>query len=208
MSKKEIIVLLVLALAIILYNYLVARNNSQNIHETENTVAITTETNGPSTTSAVLSATTGEEPEGWAKYSDLKLKFTLEYPVGFDLKKGTGTVSFFKKDSIGKNTEIIHITERDLAGIETVSTISEKDINEKATKNPDRVSILDTIAPISIGSITAVTFKLNENSSENTYFYIPQNDNRFLEVSILGENNLSPEEISQVDRTVFSLETK
>ena len=61
-----------------------------------------------------------------------------------------------------------------LSGKDTINTIAEQSVNLKMEKMGDRFKLLETISPVSIGSLTGVTFTSEEYSKEITYFYVPQ----------------------------------
>lgn len=158
----------------------------------------------PSSTPTVLSASTSINESDWKSYGDSTLGISFSYPKDFNLVKNQDAVIIQKKD----NTPLINISIRDLKENETVNTVSEKDINEKVEKSQGEITISETIEPIAIGPITAITYKLHEKTDDNTYFYLPKNDKEFLEIVILGENNLTPEELTAVDNIVYSIVVK
>lgn len=205
---KNLFYLIVLAIiAVPLVIFFDSSKNSPNILEVDNTALSAPSLAMPSSSPTVLAATTTDNSDEWKKYDDKSLGISLSYPKNFSLKKEADIITIYKTDN-AKQISLISIREREIKDTETVNTISEKDINQKLEKYPDKVTVSETITPIAIGSITAITFKLLEQAGENTYFYIPKGKNNFLEISTIGENNLSRDEISLVDRVVYSLEIK
>jgi len=206
MAKKIIFPLLVIAIFVSFFAFLTISKENQNLADSKLADATDPSQIAVSGSPEVLSATTTKDMNSWLKYKDPEFGFSVLYPPEFKINKDSSNLLISKIDSTGKYGTVIKFTSRALMDNETVNTIAEKDINEILDKDPLGFALSETITPISIDRTTAITYKLLENKNTSTYFYVPTKGNQFVEVSIIGENSLSPEDISIIDRVVYSLE--
>lgn len=204
MAKKIFFPLLVIVILISFFAILTISKERQNLAESE----LSNSPSNPSVSSAgnpvVLSATTTKDMNNWVTYSEPLVGFSFLYPPEFQIKKDTSATLILKRNTSGDFESVIKVLKRDLDSNETVNTVSEKDINAKLDKNIITTSLIETITPISIDKVTAITYKLIENQETNTYFYVPTRADEFIEIIILGENKLTSEDISVIDRVVYS----
>lgn len=208
MTKNIVFVFFIAIISLSAYLFFAYSRENQNSIDVDNTALSTPSLSVPSTHPAVLSASTTQDVNGWRSYEDQQMHFSLSFPDGYSYKKTKDVLVIFKKSNSEAIIPLISIKERFLKENETINTISEKDIDEKMKNDKEPVTISETITPIAIGSVTAVTFKLHETNGDNSYFYLPEPNNKFLEISIIGENNLSAEDLSSIDGIVYSLELK
>lgn len=150
--------------------------------------------------SAVLSAQTSTD--GWVTYKDPDLGISYLYPKDFLIEHKDSDIFVYIQRPSGKTKPSLQIVSRKLSNNDSINTQAEKDINEYLEKGS---VLIDTINPISIGSVTGITFQLSEKSSENTYYYIPLGNNKFVEIISLDEGSVTPDIISILDRIVYSI---
>lgn len=103
----------------------------------------------------------------WNTYTYGNLGLKIKHPSEMDIKTDKEQVSL-QRDGIN-----LEITKKSMSSIESVNTVAEKEINEKISKLGDQFKLLETITPIAIGSVTAVTYTSNESGKQASYFLIP-----------------------------------
>ncbi|KKT30857.1 MAG: hypothetical protein UW41_C0010G0048 [Candidatus Collierbacteria bacterium GW2011_GWC2_44_18] len=114
-------------------------------------------------------ATNASDSSGLNIYLDKIQEFQVEYPGDISIKKENNGSVVFSKEGLS-----VVISKGMLSGKDTINTIAEQSVNLKMEKMGDRFKLLETISPVSIGSLTGVTFTSEEYSKEITYFYVPQ----------------------------------
>ncbi|KKT68948.1 MAG: hypothetical protein UW64_C0006G0004 [Microgenomates group bacterium GW2011_GWC1_44_37] len=125
--------------------------------------------------------------------------FQIQYPDGITAKKENNGSLTISKDGL-----FITISSETLPGKDTVNTIAEQDINQKINIMGDNFKLLETISPVSIGSITGITYTTAEDSKEITYFYVPKTLSYLL---ITNSTDTSDDKlISTSDDIIYSLE--
>jgi hypothetical protein len=147
-----------------------------------------------------LGATTNaSDSSGLNIYQDEKQGFRIRYPGDISItKEDSGTV-IFTKEGLS-----VAISAGKLSGKDTINTIAELAVNHKMEKMGERFKLLETISPVSIGSLTGITFTAEENSKEITYFYVPQKLGYLL---ITNSTDTSDWDlISTSDDIIYSLE--
>lgn len=127
--------------------------------------------------------------------------YKIKHPSNVDIKnERNGDVSFQKSKSIN-----ISITQSVLAKNDTINTIMETVINAKNSRLKDKFSLINTISPISISSATAQTYTSVENGENVTYYYVPQNDRKYLLITNYSPQNGSVDFLTSED-IIYSLE--
>ena len=111
-----------------------------------------------------------------------------------------GDISFQKSSSVN-----ITITQDVLTGNDTVNTLIEKVVNEKTDRLKDKFILVDSISPIALGSSTAQMYRAKENGLDASYFYVPQNDRKYLLITNLSPSNSSTDFLTSED-IIYSLE--
>ncbi|KKT40433.1 MAG: hypothetical protein UX47_C0001G0032 [Candidatus Collierbacteria bacterium GW2011_GWA2_46_26] len=145
------------------------------------------------------STTIAPRPSNWKQYSDRVMGFQIQYPDGITVKKeNSGTLT------VAKDRLIVSISSETLPGKDTVNTVAEQDIDQKMNKMGDKFELLETISPVSIGSITGITYTAEEYSTEITYFYVPKATGYLF---ITNLTDISDDKlISTSDDIIYSLE--
>ena len=146
-----------------------------------------------------LTSSLASDSSNWKQYRDENMGFKIRYPEGVAVKKTISGDIVFEKESL--HLEISH---EKLLGKDTVNTIAEQDVNQKMMKMGEMFKLLDTISPVSIGSITGVTYTSKENSQEITYFYVPLDMDYLLLSNSTDTSNGAL--ISTSDDIIYSLE--
>ncbi|HSV94884.1 MAG TPA: hypothetical protein VLH94_02870 [Spirochaetia bacterium] len=157
---------------------------------------------GVSATKTSLSVTpTSTSISNWQVYVNNYYGYKIKHPPDINIKnKRNGDVEFQTSKSI--NTSIIQKT---LTKNTNIHTILEKDIDIRKSELKDKFSIVNTISPIALGSVTAQTFTTKENNHYISYYYIPQNDNKYLLIAnSSSENNSTDYLISE--NIIYSIE--
>ncbi|HCQ30861.1 TPA: hypothetical protein DIU27_00565 [Candidatus Collierbacteria bacterium] len=145
------------------------------------------------------STTLTRRSSNWKPYSDKVMGFQIQYPDGITAKKENNGSLTISKDGL-----FITISSETLPGKDTVNTIAEQDINQKINIMGDNFKLLETISPVSIGSITGITYTTAEDSKEITYFYVPKTLSYLL---ITNSTDTSDDKlISTSDDIIYSLE--
>lgn len=154
----------------------------------------------PVPTPDTLGATTNaSDSSGLNIYLDKIQGFQVKYPGDISIEKENNGSVVFTKEGLS-----VVISKGTLSGKDTVDTIAERTVNQKMEKMGDKFKLLDSISPVSIGSLTGVTFTSEENSKEITYFYVPQKLSYLL---IINFTDTSDQDlISTSDDIIYSLE--
>lgn len=138
---------------------------------------------------------------GWQIFVNNYYGFKIKHPSDVNIKnKKDGDVNLQKSKSID-----LSITQNVLAKNDNLNTAIEKDIENKKNDLKDNFSLQKTSSPISIGLVTAETYTSIENGSSVSYYYIPQEDNKFLIVTNYSPHNGSSDYLTSED-IIFSLE--
>jgi hypothetical protein len=156
--------------------------------------------NDPVTSPDTLGATTNASDSSRLNiYLDEKQGFRIRYPGDISIKKENNGSVIFTKERLS-----VTISKGMLNGKDTINTVAEQSVNLKMEKIGDNFKLLETISPVSIGSLTGVTFTSEEYSKEITYFYVPQDLGYIL---IINSTDTSDGDlISTSDDIIYSLE--
>lgn len=149
----------------------------------------------PSTESAVIFA----EIKNWKTFEDKSLGFNLRYPPDVTLKKHSD-----KSISLGKTGLSITISQEKLIEDDTLNLAAEVLANKIISNTKSINSIVDTISPVAIDTVTGLTFTTLENDKEVTYYYVPQGSTYLLitNTTQAGGSDL----LSISDDIIYSLE--
>lgn len=124
----------------------------------------------------ISEATSQSSTLGWQVFVNNYYGYKIKHPSNVNIKnRRNGDISLQKTKVID-----ILITQNVLASNETVNTIIEKAIDARRNELGDRFSLTNSISPISLGSITAQTYSSFESGENITYYYVPQNTNKYL----------------------------
>ncbi len=147
-----------------------------------------------------LGATTNaSDSSGLNIYLDEKQGFRIRYPGDISIKKESDGSVIFTKEGLS-----VTVSKEKLSGKDTINTIAEQSVNLKMEKMGEKFKLLESISPVSIGSLTGITFTAEENSREITYFYVPQKLGYLL---ITNSTDTSDWDlISTSDDIIYSLE--
>lgn len=147
-----------------------------------------------------LGATTNaSDSSGLNIYLDKIQGFQIKYPGDISIEKENNGSVVFTKEGLS-----VVISKGILSDKDTVNTVAERAINQKVEKMGDKFKLLESISPVSIGSLTGVTFTSEENSKEITYFYVPQELGYLLIVN--STDTYDWDLISTSDDIIYSLE--
>lgn len=169
----------------------------------KNLTLITEETSTQSyqiPTPDTLGATTNaSDSSGLNIYLDKIQGFQVKYPGDISIEKENNGSVVFTKEGLS-----VVISKGTLSGKDTVNTVAERTVNLKMEKMGEKFNLLEPISPVSIGSLTGVTFTSEENLKEITYFYVPQELGYLL---IVNSTDTSDRDlISTSDDIIYSLE--
>ena len=144
---------------------------------------------------------TGSDYLGWQIFVNNYFHYRIKHPSEVSIKNGhNGDASLIKNKSID-----IDISEGDLSTKDTINTIIEIDIDQKKTQLKNNYNLLNSISPIAIGSVTAQTYTSEENSQKIVYYYIPQENNKYLIVSNKSVDSNGDEYLTS-EKIIYSLE--
>lgn len=150
-------------------------------------------------TSNTLGVTTSRvTSDNWEKKDFNDLGFGLQIPPEVEIKENNLSI-----EVLGKGISI-YISKKNLSEIETINTAAEKDIDKKVNDFGAGFELIDSIAPVAIGSVTGITYTTLENGAEITYFYVPGN-NSYLYIQNKS-NPQDPEGLTASDNIIYSLE--
>lgn len=136
----------------------------------------------------------------WPVFTNNYYSYKIKYPSNVTIKnRENGDVSFQKPNSID-----ISITQDVLSEKDTVNTVMESAIDKKKADLKDKFTLLTTISPVALSSSTAQTYTSVENGENITYYYIPQNDKRYLLISNYSPNDGSADYLISED-IIYSL---
>lgn len=143
----------------------------------------------------------GESIFGWQIFVNNYYGYKIKHPSEVNIKnKRDGDVSLQKSKTIN-----LSITQDILAENDNLNTNIEKTIENKKKEYKDKFSLINTISPISIGSVTAQTYSSIENGTHISYYYVPQKDKKFLIITNYSPNNGGLDYLTSED-IIFSLE--
>jgi len=142
----------------------------------------------------------GDYPD-WQVFTNDYFHYQISYPSDISLNNGlTGDVSLLKNKVLD-----ITITQGNLAEKDTVNTVVEKAINTKKSLAKTNFSLLKSISPIALGSVTALTYTSLENGQQIVSYYVPQTQNKYLLIT-----NTSPDtnndDFYTSEKIIYSLE--
>jgi len=137
-------------------------------------VGTNTAINGPSS-----EITTRDSIFGWQVFVNNYNGYKIKHPSNVSLKnKRNGDIELQKQESIS-----LSITQEVLANNDTINTVMEKAIDKKMIELKDRFLMVNAISPIALGLVTAQTYGSMENGESVTFYYIPQDDKKYLLVT-------------------------
>ena len=138
---------------------------------------------------------------GWQVFVNNYYGYKIKHPSDVSIKnKRNGDISLQKTKAIN-----LSITQKEISANETVNTIVEKAIDSRRNELKDRYNLLNSITPIALGSVTAQTYSSSENGENITYYYVPQEDKKYLLVINQTPNRDSADFLTSVDM-VYSIE--
>lgn len=121
----------------------------------------------------------------WQEFFNNYNGYKIKYPRDVSIKNlQNGDIALQKDKSIN-----ILIVQGTLTENNSLDKMVEKEIEDKRNMLSDNFSLINGISPIALGSATAKTFTSNENGENITYYYVPQNDNRYLKITDSTPNN-------------------
>lgn len=127
--------------------------------------------------------------------------YKIKHPSDVILKNSSnGDVSFQKSKSVN-----ISITQDVLSESDTINSVIETAINEKSNQFKDNFNLINPILPIAISSATAYTFTSSEHGEKITFYYVPQNNKKYLLITNHSTQNGSADFLTSED-IIYSLE--
>lgn len=156
-------------------------------------------TDSPTWPDTLGASTNASASSGLNIYLDKVQGFQMKYPGDISIEKENNGSVVFSKEGLSVVISKGMFSEKD-----TVNTVAELAVNQKTEKMGDKFKLLETISPVSIGSLTGVTYTSEEYSKEITYFYVPQELGYLL---IINSTDTSDRDlISTSDDLIYSLE--
>lgn len=137
----------------------------------------------------------------WPIFVNNLSKYKIRHPSEVIIKnKRNGDISLSKDPSIS-----IDISQKMLGENKTISTTIEADIDQKKLQHKDKFILEGIISPIALGQVTAFTYTAYEDGNINTYYYVPQENGRYLLIlnqSVRGSNS----DYLTAENIIYSLE--
>lgn len=138
---------------------------------------------------------------GWQVFVNNYNGYKIKHPSSVNIKnKSNGDVSLYKTGSIN-----LSITQNILLENEDVNTVIEKAIDKRKSELGESFSLVNPISPIALGSVTAQTYSSREGNGEYTYYYVPQEDKKYLIITNQTPNTGTVEYLTSED-IIYSLE--
>lgn len=126
--------------------------------------------------------------------------YKIKYPENVSIRNmQNGDIAFQKNKSIN-----ILIVQDVLNENNSLDTLIKKEIDDKRNKLSDKFSLINTISPIALGSVTAQTFTSNENGLSVSYYYVPQNDKKYLKITD-NTPNMGDENYLISEKIIYSI---
>jgi hypothetical protein len=145
--------------------------------------------------------TISENTQSWQIFVNNYSGYKIKHPSDVDIKNNrNGDVSFQKSNNIH-----IYIAQGTLGENETINTSMETTINEKMDRLKENFKLMNSISPIAIGAATAQTYTSKENGEDITYYYVPQNDRKYLLITNSSPHNGTANYLISED-IIYSLE--
>ncbi len=139
------------------------------------------------------------EIKNWKTFEDNSFGFTLRYPPEVNLK-----ILSPKSISLTKTGLSITVSREVLAGDSTLNLVAESHANKIISDPKSGNTVVETISPIAIDTITGLTFTTVEANQEITYYYVPLGSSY-----LLITNSTQPgagDLLSTSDDIIYSLE--
>lgn len=138
---------------------------------------------------------------GWPTFINNYYGYKIKHPLDVSIKnRKNGNIDLQKSGSIN-----LSITQDILAENDTVNTMIEKAITKRKNELKDKFTLVNSISPIALGSVTAQTYTSSENEKNITYYYIPREDNKYLLVINQTPSNNNADYLISED-IIYSLE--
>lgn len=123
----------------------------------------------------------------WKAFVNNYYGYEIKHPGELEIiNKKNGDVRLQKDSSI-----IISITQNVLTEDGTINTLIESEIGAKQSKLGNQFKLSRNIEPIALGNVTAQTYSSKESSKNVTYYFVPQNDKKYLYIT-----NETPESVN------------
>jgi|WetSurMetagenome_2_1015567.scaffolds.fasta_scaffold38631_6 hypothetical protein len=143
----------------------------------------------------------GSDYLGWQTFVNNYTHYQIKHPSDVFVKNGrNGDVTLIKNKTIN-----IYIAQGELSSKDTLNTLIEVAIDHKKSQLNNNFTLIGSISPIAIGSVTAQTFSSTENGHKASYFYVPQNTNKYLIISSQSDDPAGDDYLI-AEKIVFSLE--
>lgn len=137
----------------------------------------------------------------WQVFTNNYYGYKIKYPPDVYVKNLTnGDVVFQKPKTID-----IQITQEVLPQNASINTVIEREIDKKINELGNKCSLKKSISPIALSSVTAQSYTTMENGEEVTYYYLPQDDRRYLLITNRSPNSGSVDFLISED-IIYSLE--
>jgi len=138
---------------------------------------------------------------GWQTFVNNYYGYKIRHPSEVSVKNSrNGDVVLQKDKSVN-----ISIAQKILSPTDSINTAVETDIDEKQQKINNDFTLMESISPVAIGSQTAYTFSSQEYDDQMSYFYLPQDQNKYLFI-IVKSGGQGSYDFPLSEKIIYSIE--